>query len=69
MKSDYGKSASEGWSMDYEKAWLRAHGKKCPKCKGTGQIGKEIVKYGQSIGFKECPHCNGVGFIEKEQKK
>lgn len=64
-KSDYGKPARVGYSREYEEAWLNLFGVTCPDCKGTGQVGEEIVKWGRSMGFRECPKCKGEGKIEK----
>jgi len=64
-KSDYGKRPSEGWSKDYEKAWLRANGDICKYCNGTGVISDDI---GEGLSWNStCEICNGTGYVKKEE--
>lgn len=63
-KSDCGKSASEGWSRDYKKAWLKTKGIMCPTC---GANPKGIPH--KDGGWITCPECHGLLYVEKEQKK
>ena len=61
-KSDYGKRPNVGWSRKYERAWLRAHGEKCPECETTGYIN---TPGGLTV---LCLTCNGTGYIEKDKE-
>ena len=65
MKSDYGKSAREGWSRDWEKAWLKVHGKPCLNCKTLGYLEDKPVLKGKPIRTT-CLRCGGVGYVEKK---
>lgn len=60
MKSDYGKPAREGYSKNYEKAWLRMYGIKCPLCLGSGE---DIIKRKKYL----CVKCKGIGYVEKDK--
>ena len=66
-KSDHGKPAREGWNREYERAWLKAHGKRCPDCKGTGVYSSEDGLGGDICTNSICPNCDGIGYMEKKK--
>ena len=65
-KSDHGKPAREGWSREYERAWLKVHGKKCPDCESAGHE-PFLNKQGDFGGYEVCSNCNGIGYVEKKK--
>ena len=60
-KSDCGKPAREGYSREYEVAWLKLYGKKCPNCKGEGAV------FYSNYSQEDCKQCNGSGYVEKNK--
>lgn len=66
-KSDHGKSATEGWSRAYEKAWLKIYGKICPVCNGCGLV-LDISYEGRGT-FYDCSYCNGLGYVENKTER